>query len=54
MIKNHEEFNEILLAKRNSGSETFCFKDRIQFENTKTNEIAKELFLKELGLNLTG
>ncbi|MBT2668780.1 hypothetical protein J7J00_25570 [Bacillus sp. ISL-4] len=50
MIKNHEEFNEILLAKRNSGSVTCSFKDMNQFVNTKTNEIAKELFLKELGL----
>ncbi|MFD9627422.1 hypothetical protein [Peribacillus muralis] len=50
MIKNHEEFNEILLAKRNSGSVTCSFKDMDQFVNTTTNEIAKELFLKELGL----
>ena len=50
MIKNHEELYELLLAKRNSGSVTCSFKDMNQFVSTTTNEIEKELFLKELGL----
>lgn len=50
MIKNHQEFNEILLTKRNSGTVTCSFKDMNQFVNVTTNEIVKELFLKELDL----
>jgi hypothetical protein len=55
MIKDLEQFNNLMLTNRNAGRVTCSFKDINTSENektktkTKTKTNGKELFLKELG-----